>query len=40
VIDRAKYHMNDAFRYAIMTRDIAKVPGGKKIGGGFNSRRW
>lgn len=40
IIDKSSYHMADALRYGVTTRDIAKVPGGKKVGGGFSGRRW
>jgi phage terminase large subunit-like protein len=41
VIDSGSYHAGDAFRYAVMTRDQARVPNRTRSGGGITGgRRW
>jgi len=40
VVRSSEYHISDAFRYLIMTRDIAKSSTTKKVGAGIPGRRW
>jgi phage terminase large subunit-like protein len=40
LVDKSSFHMLDSFRYAVMTRELAKSETIKKVGGQFSNNRW
>lgn len=40
VLNSSTYHIADAFRYGVMTRDIATSSSKRKVGGAYTSRAW